>query len=84
MNSSLQSLIRVPSLLDYFTSGKYKKGKHAFITTQYYIYAASEINVDNPLGMKGKIVEAFAEVVNEVMFSYIVTREVTCLTDVQR
>jgi ubiquitin carboxyl-terminal hydrolase 4/11/15 len=40
----------VPLLTDYFKSGKYLK----------------EINKDNPLGRKGELALAYAELVNEI------------------
>ena len=40
----------VPPLTDHFRSGEYKK----------------EINVVNPLGRKGEIAEAYADLVNEM------------------
>ncbi len=50
MNSSIQCMSNVPPLTDYFRSGDYKK----------------EINLVNPLGRKGEIAEAYADLVNEM------------------
>ena len=50
MNSAIQCMSNVPVLTDYFSSGKYKK----------------EINLVNPLGRKGEIAEAYADLINEM------------------
>jgi len=47
MNSMVQCLAQLPPLADKMVSDKYKE----------------DLNVDNPLGMKGQLVEAFASVV---------------------
>ena len=50
MNSSIQCMSNVPLLTDYFREGKYK----------------NEINKVNPLGRKGEIAEAYADLINEM------------------
>ena len=50
MNSSIQMISNVPSLTDYFRSGKYKE----------------ELNATNPLGRNGQLAEAFADLINEM------------------
>lgn len=50
MNSSLQCLSKVPQLYDYFIKRDWKK----------------EINVQNPLGMEGKIANVFADLMKEI------------------
>jgi ubiquitin carboxyl-terminal hydrolase 4/11/15 len=50
MNSSLQCMSNVPQLTDYFRDNTYK----------------SEINSVNPLGRKGEIAEAYADLINEM------------------
>ena len=50
MNSSIQCMSNVPLLTDYFRDKTYKK----------------EINTINPLGRKGEIAEAYADLVNEM------------------
>lgn len=50
MNSSLQCMSNVPLLTDYFRQGTYK----------------GEINKVNPLGRKGEIAEAYADLINEI------------------
>ncbi|ESO84311.1 hypothetical protein LOTGIDRAFT_132462 [Lottia gigantea] len=47
MNSALQCMSNVPSLTEYFLSGKWKE----------------ELNPDNPLGMRGEIAESYAELI---------------------
>lgn len=50
MNSAIQCMSNVPLLTDYFRKGSYK----------------SEINLDNPLGCKGQLAEAYADLINEI------------------
>eukprot|EP01114_Cavostelium_apophysatum_P023239 TRINITY_DN8699_c0_g1_i3.p1 TRINITY_DN8699_c0_g1~~TRINITY_DN8699_c0_g1_i3.p1 ORF type:complete len:802 (-),score=231.36 TRINITY_DN8699_c0_g1_i3:76-2481(-) len=50
MNSSLQCLSNTPPLVEYFISDRYK----------------TEINADNPLGMKGEIAEEYGNLVKEL------------------
>ncbi len=50
MNSSLQCLSQTPPLIDYFISEKFK----------------NDINVDNPLGMKGEIAEEYANLIKSI------------------
>lgn len=47
MNSALQCLSNTPPLTEYFLSGQYK----------------SDINKTNPLGMKGRIAEEYANLI---------------------
>lgn len=50
MNSALQCMSNVPILTEFFRTGAYKQ----------------EINRQNPLGRKGEIAEAYAELINEM------------------
>uniref|UniRef100_A0A8C8RUQ7 Ubiquitin carboxyl-terminal hydrolase n=1 Tax=Pelusios castaneus TaxID=367368 RepID=A0A8C8RUQ7_9SAUR len=50
MNSALQCLSNTPPLTDYFLEDKYE----------------AEINPDNPLGMRGEIAEAYAELIKQI------------------
>ncbi|XP_053545389.1 ubiquitin carboxyl-terminal hydrolase 4 [Bombina bombina] len=50
MNSALQCLSNTPPLTEYFLMDEYEK----------------EINRDNPLGMKGEIAEAYAELIRQI------------------
>ncbi|XP_042655672.1 ubiquitin carboxyl-terminal hydrolase 4 isoform X4 [Tyto alba] len=50
MNSSLQCLSNTPPLTDYFLEDKYE----------------AEINQNNPLGMRGEIAEAYAELIKQI------------------
>lgn len=50
MNSAIQCISNVPHLTEYFKSNEYKK----------------EINLVNPLGRKGEIAEAYADLINEM------------------
>ncbi len=50
MNSALQCMSNVPLLTDYFREGKYR----------------GEINRVNPLGRKGEIAEAYADLINDM------------------
>jgi ubiquitin carboxyl-terminal hydrolase 4/11/15 len=50
MNSALQCMSNVPILTEYFRSGTYK----------------GEINKVNPLGRRGEIAEAYADLINEM------------------
>jgi ubiquitin carboxyl-terminal hydrolase 4/11/15 len=50
MNSGIQCMSNVPMLTDFFRSGTYK----------------NEINKTNPLGCKGQIAEAYADLINEI------------------
>ncbi|KAH3686814.1 hypothetical protein WICPIJ_002211 [Wickerhamomyces pijperi] len=50
MNSALQCLVHIPELTEYFLLDCFQK----------------ELNVDNPLGMNGKIAEAFANLVHHL------------------
>jgi ubiquitin C-terminal hydrolase len=49
MNSILQSMMHCPVVVDYFRSGQYQ----------------GDINLDNPLGWKGKIAEEFAGLIKQ-------------------
>jgi ubiquitin carboxyl-terminal hydrolase 4/11/15 len=50
MNSSLQCLSNTVPLVDFFLSGAYLR----------------DVNVDNPLGSKGLLAEAFARLIKEL------------------
>ncbi|XP_019749186.1 ubiquitin carboxyl-terminal hydrolase 15 isoform X4 [Hippocampus comes] len=50
MNSAVQCLSNIPPLTDYFLKDKY----------------TSELNEDNPLGMKGEIARAYAELIKQL------------------
>ncbi|XP_068264884.1 ubiquitin carboxyl-terminal hydrolase 4 isoform X2 [Nyctibius grandis] len=50
MNSALQCLSNTPPLTDYFLKDKYE----------------AEINQNNPLGMRGEIAEAYAELIKQI------------------
>ena len=50
MNSAIQCMSNVPLLTDYFRRSSYK----------------SEINLDNPLGCRGQLAEAYADLINEI------------------
>lgn len=50
MNSSLQCLSNTEPLIEFFLSGAYQR----------------DVNVDNPLGSKGLLAEAFARLVKEL------------------
>uniref|UniRef100_A0A8B9PG58 Ubiquitin carboxyl-terminal hydrolase n=1 Tax=Apteryx owenii TaxID=8824 RepID=A0A8B9PG58_APTOW len=50
MNSALQCLSNTPPLTDYFLEDRYE----------------AEINQDNPLGMRGEIAEAYAELIKQI------------------
>ena len=50
MNSSIQMMSNVPNLTDFFLSGRYK----------------SQLNYENPLGRKGELAEAYADLINEM------------------
>ncbi|NXA33364.1 UBP4 hydrolase, partial [Eudromia elegans] len=50
MNSALQCLSNTPPLTDYFLEDRYE----------------AEINQDNPLGMRGEIAEAYAELIKQM------------------
>uniref|UniRef100_A0A8C5MS72 Ubiquitin carboxyl-terminal hydrolase n=1 Tax=Leptobrachium leishanense TaxID=445787 RepID=A0A8C5MS72_9ANUR len=61
MNSALQCLSNTPPLTEYFRTDEYKK----------------EINRDNPLGMKGEIAMAYAELIRQIWsgeHSYVAPR----------
>ncbi|XP_071188970.1 ubiquitin carboxyl-terminal hydrolase 15-like isoform X4 [Salvelinus alpinus] len=61
MNSALQCLSNVPPLTEYFLKDKYN----------------DELNEDNPLGMKGEIAKAYAEITKQSWsgkYSYITPR----------
>uniref|UniRef100_A0A1A8HJA9 Ubiquitin carboxyl-terminal hydrolase n=1 Tax=Nothobranchius korthausae TaxID=1143690 RepID=A0A1A8HJA9_9TELE len=61
MNSAVQCLSNIPPLTDYFLKDKYK----------------DELNEDNPLGMKGEIAKAYAELIKQLWsgkFSYVTPR----------
>lgn len=50
MNSAIQCMSNVPLLTEYFRKGDYKE----------------EINLTNPLGCKGELAEAYADLINEI------------------
>ncbi|XP_074861038.1 ubiquitin carboxyl-terminal hydrolase 4 isoform X2 [Carettochelys insculpta] len=61
MNSALQCLSNTPPLTEYFLEDKYE----------------AEINHDNPLGMRGEIAEAYAELIKQMWsgrYSHVVPR----------
>uniref|UniRef100_A0AAY4DF02 Ubiquitin carboxyl-terminal hydrolase 15 n=1 Tax=Denticeps clupeoides TaxID=299321 RepID=A0AAY4DF02_9TELE len=61
MNSGTQCLSNIPPLTEYFLKDKYKE----------------ELNEDNPLGMKGEIAKAYAELIKQLWsgkFSYVTPR----------
>ncbi|CAH2312516.1 ubiquitin carboxyl-terminal hydrolase 4 isoform X1 [Pelobates cultripes] len=61
MNSALQCLSNTPPLTEYFRTDEYKK----------------EINRDNPLGMKGEIATAYADLIRQIWsgdHSYVAPR----------
>nr|XP_061815786.1 ubiquitin carboxyl-terminal hydrolase 15-like isoform X2 [Nerophis lumbriciformis] len=61
MNSAVQCLSNTPPLTDYFLKDKY----------------TSELNEDNPLGMKGEIAKAYAELIKQLWsskYSYVTPR----------
>ncbi|XP_068442327.1 ubiquitin carboxyl-terminal hydrolase 15-like isoform X4 [Clinocottus analis] len=61
MNSAVQCLSNIPPLTDYFLKDKYTE----------------EMNEDNPLGMKGEIAKAYAELIKQLWsgkFSYVTPR----------
>ncbi|XP_035283172.1 ubiquitin carboxyl-terminal hydrolase 15-like isoform X2 [Anguilla anguilla] len=61
MNSAVQCLSNVPPLTEYFLRDKYQE----------------ELNVDNPLGMRGEIAKAYAELTKQVWsgkYSYVTPR----------
>uniref|UniRef100_A0A4W5KL95 Ubiquitin carboxyl-terminal hydrolase n=1 Tax=Hucho hucho TaxID=62062 RepID=A0A4W5KL95_9TELE len=61
MNSALQCLSNVPPLTEYFLKDKYN----------------DELNEDNPLGMKGEIAKAYAEITKQSWsgkYSYVTPR----------
>ncbi|XP_029016815.1 ubiquitin carboxyl-terminal hydrolase 15-like isoform X1 [Betta splendens] len=61
MNSAVQCLSNIPPLTDYFLKDKY----------------TDELNEDNPLGMKGEIAKAYAELIKQLWsgkYSYVTPR----------
>uniref|UniRef100_A0A8C5NFV1 Ubiquitin carboxyl-terminal hydrolase n=1 Tax=Gouania willdenowi TaxID=441366 RepID=A0A8C5NFV1_GOUWI len=61
MNSAVQCLSNIPPLTDYFLKDKYTE----------------ELNEDNPLGMKGEIAKAYAELIKQLWsgkYSYVTPR----------
>ncbi|XP_056132068.1 ubiquitin carboxyl-terminal hydrolase 15-like isoform X2 [Lampris incognitus] len=61
MNSAVQCLSNIPPLTEYFLKDKY----------------TDELNEDNPLGMKGEIAKAYAELIKQVWsgkYSYVTPR----------
>ncbi|KAG7496114.1 ubiquitin carboxyl-terminal hydrolase 15 isoform X2 [Solea senegalensis] len=61
MNSAVQCLSNIPPLTEYFLKDKY----------------TDELNEDNPLGMKGEIAKAYAELIKQLWsgkFSYVTPR----------
>lgn len=61
MNSATQCLSNVPPLTEYFLKDKYQE----------------ELNEDNPLGMKGEIAKAYAELIKQLWsgkYSYVTPR----------
>uniref|UniRef100_A0A3Q1HYF7 Ubiquitin carboxyl-terminal hydrolase n=1 Tax=Anabas testudineus TaxID=64144 RepID=A0A3Q1HYF7_ANATE len=61
MNSAVQCLSNIPPLTDYFLKDKY----------------TDELNEDNPLGMKGEIARAYAELIKQLWsgkYSYVTPR----------
>ncbi|KAG7258241.1 hypothetical protein CRUP_035975 [Coryphaenoides rupestris] len=61
MNSAVQCLSNIPPLTEYFLKDKYRE----------------ELNEDNPLGMKGEIARAYAELIKQGWsgkFSYVTPR----------
>uniref|UniRef100_A0A667ZBS3 Ubiquitin carboxyl-terminal hydrolase n=1 Tax=Myripristis murdjan TaxID=586833 RepID=A0A667ZBS3_9TELE len=61
MNSAVQCLSNIPPLTEYFLKDKY----------------TDELNEDNPLGMKGEIARAYAELIKQVWsgkYSYVTPR----------
>uniref|UniRef100_A0A671TR01 Ubiquitin carboxyl-terminal hydrolase n=1 Tax=Sparus aurata TaxID=8175 RepID=A0A671TR01_SPAAU len=61
MNSAVQCLSNIPPLTEYFLKDKYTE----------------ELNVDNPLGMKGEIARAYAELIKQLWtgkYSYVTPR----------
>ncbi|XP_076358594.1 ubiquitin carboxyl-terminal hydrolase 15-like [Tachypleus tridentatus] len=61
MNSALQCMSNTPPLTDYFLKGKYW----------------DELNVNNPLGMKGEIAKSYGELMKTIwsgQFTYIIPR----------
>ncbi|KAF7641880.1 hypothetical protein LDENG_00269660, partial [Lucifuga dentata] len=61
MNSAVQCLSNIPPLTEYFLKDKY----------------TDELNEDNPLGMKGEIARAYAELIKQLWsakYSYVTPR----------
>uniref|UniRef100_H3CMZ5 Ubiquitin carboxyl-terminal hydrolase n=1 Tax=Tetraodon nigroviridis TaxID=99883 RepID=H3CMZ5_TETNG len=61
MNSAVQCLSNIPPLTEYFLKDKY----------------TDELNEDNPLGMKGEIARAYAELIKQIWsgkYSYVTPR----------
>uniref|UniRef100_A0A3Q2CBG1 Ubiquitin carboxyl-terminal hydrolase n=1 Tax=Cyprinodon variegatus TaxID=28743 RepID=A0A3Q2CBG1_CYPVA len=61
MNSAVQCLSNIPPLTEYFLKDKYR----------------DELNEDNPLGMKGEIARAYAELIKQLWsgkYSYVTPR----------
>uniref|UniRef100_A0A8C4GQ84 Ubiquitin carboxyl-terminal hydrolase 15 n=1 Tax=Dicentrarchus labrax TaxID=13489 RepID=A0A8C4GQ84_DICLA len=61
MNSAVQCLSNIPPLTEYFLKDKY----------------TDELNEDNPLGMKGEIAKAYAELIKQLWsgkYSYVTPR----------
>ncbi|XP_013412555.1 ubiquitin carboxyl-terminal hydrolase 15 isoform X3 [Lingula anatina] len=62
MNSALQCMHNVPPLVEYFLADRWK----------------DELNLDNPLGMKGEIAKTFASLIHDVWsgkYSYVIPRD---------
>ncbi|XP_073184032.1 ubiquitin carboxyl-terminal hydrolase 15 isoform X4 [Lepidochelys kempii] len=61
MNSAIQCLSNTPPLTEYFLNDKYQ----------------DELNFDNPLGMRGEIAKAYAELIKQIWsgkYSYVTPR----------
>ncbi|XP_033888128.1 ubiquitin carboxyl-terminal hydrolase 15-like isoform X5 [Acipenser ruthenus] len=61
MNSAVQCLSNTPPLTEYFLNDKYQE----------------ELNMDNPLGMRGEIAKAYADLIKQIWsgkFNYITPR----------
>ncbi|XP_015208775.2 ubiquitin carboxyl-terminal hydrolase 15 isoform X2 [Lepisosteus oculatus] len=61
MNSAVQCLSNIPPLTEYFLKDKYQE----------------ELNIDNPLGMRGEIAKVYAELIKQIWsgkYSYVTPR----------
>ncbi|EMP31928.1 Ubiquitin carboxyl-terminal hydrolase 15 [Chelonia mydas] len=68
MNSAIQCLSNTPPLTEYFLNDKYQ----------------DELNFDNPLGMRGEIAKAYAELIKQIWsgkYSYVTPRAFKCLSN---